>query len=123
MIDYKLWCFDGEPYIVFICYDRTDNAVCVTIYDMNWNLRQDMLAGSHGKDKPIIMPKPQSLDEMVAAARILAKPFPQVRVDFYEIAGKPYFGELTFTSLGGMMDYFTSESLLEMGNKITLLKK
>ena len=46
--------------------------------------------------------------------------FPQVRVDFYDIEGKIYFGELTFTSLGGMMNYFTQEALNDMGEKINL---
>lgn len=123
VIDYKLWCFDGEPYIFVICSDRTENKVKFTIYDTSWNLRQDMLDGRHKNDKPIIIPKPQSFDKMIAAARVLSKLFPQVRVDFYEINGKPFFGELTFTSLGGMMDYFTPECLLEMGNKITLSSK
>ena len=53
-------------------------------------------------------------------SRILAKPFPQVRVDLYNINGKIYFGELTFTSLGGMMNYFTPQALLEMGRKVNL---
>lgn len=30
------------------------------------------------------------------------------------------FGELTFTSLGGFMDYLTSEILLDMGSKVRI---
>ena len=64
--------------------------------------------------------RPENLESMIEYARILAKPFPQVRVDFYDIEGKIYFGELTFTSLGGMMNYFTQEALNDMGEKIDL---
>lgn len=66
------------------------------------------------------MKRPENLESMIEYARILAKPFPQVRVDFYDIEGKIYFGELTFTSLGGMMNYFTQEALNDMGEKINL---
>ena len=43
-----------------------------------------------------------------------------MRVDLYNINGKIYFGELTFTSQGGMMDFYTPEFLLEMGEQIEL---
>ena len=57
---------------------------------------------------------------MVDLAAKLAKPFPEVRVDLYNINGKIYFGELTFTSLGGIMNYFTQECLYEMGKLVDL---
>ena len=41
--------------------------------------------------------KPASLDQMVYFAERLAEPFCYVRVDFYDLAGKILFGELTFT--------------------------
>ena len=63
---------------------------------------------------------PICLNEMIRVASILSKPFPQVRVDLYEVNGKVYFGELTFTSLGGMMDYYTPEYLLEMGKQVNI---
>ena len=59
---------------------------------------------------------------MIKVCKILSKPFPQVRVDLYEVHGKVYFGELTFTSLGGYMDYFSEEYLMKMGEKIDLSK-
>ena len=52
---------------------------------------------------------------MLEAARLLSEGFPQVRVDFYEVNGKLYFGEMTFTSQAGKMDYFTPEFLKELG--------
>ena len=55
---------------------------------------------------------------MLDIARILAKPFPEVRVDLYALDdGRIYFGEMTFTSLGGFMNYYTPEYLLLMGEK------
>jgi len=43
-----------------------------------------------------------------------------MRVDLYEVDGKVYFGELTLTSAGGYMKYFTQDYLIEMGNKVKL---
>lgn len=57
---------------------------------------------------------------MIDVAEKLSKPFPEVRVDLYDVNGQVYFGELTFTSLGGMMDYYTPKALLEMGAFVSL---
>lgn len=54
---------------------------------------------------------------MLNAAEILADDFPQVRVDFFEIDGKLYFGEMTFTNMKGMMEYF-SENIGRFGNPL-----
>jgi hypothetical protein len=125
LIDYKFWCLDGEPFFVLVCYDRVIGShTKLCIFDLDWNLHPEYLDGSHVKDKdntPLI-PKPQCFNEMLDASRILSKGFPEVRVDLYVVNGKPYFGELTFTSLGGYMDYFTPELLLKMGERIHLKK-
>jgi len=123
LIDYKFWCFNGKPYNAFICYDRTKNSLGITLYDLNWtNISDNLIANDHyhvGKD----IPKPKSFNEMINACYILSKDFPEVRVDFYEINGKPYFGELTFISAAGRMTYFTPEYLLELGSIIKLQNK
>lgn len=133
LVDFKFWCFHGEPYLVMVLYDRrniilgepdkTSNSdVQACVYDLNWNLRPEIIAGSHANDKPLVIPKPKCLEEMIEVSKILSKPFPQVRVDLYNINGKVYFGELTFTSLGGYMDYFSDEYLITMGERIDLSK-
>ena len=61
------------------------------------------------------------LDEMIAVAETLARDLKHVRVDLYRLNdGRIKFGEMTFTSLGGTMDFYTQEALLEMGKKIDL---
>ena len=57
---------------------------------------------------------------MLGIASELSKGFPILRVDLYEVDGRIYFGELTFTSLGGFMDYLTNDVLLDMGKKVKL---
>ena len=48
---------------------------------------------------------PDSLKTMAEYARILSKPFPFVRVDFYFANNKIYFGEITFTPANGCLLY------------------
>ena len=64
--------------------------------------------------------KPINLQEMLTCAAKLSEGFPQVRVDFYNIDGRIYFGEMTFTSYFGFMDYYTKDTLLDMGNKVVI---
>ena len=126
LIDYKLWCFEGEPFSFFVCADRQDNGYEANIgcYDLEWNFHpENMRSTAHMKVAKTPLPRPKCLDEMIRVGRILSKPFPQVRVDLYEANGKVYFGELTFTSLGGMMNYYTAEYLNEMGAKIKNIGK
>ena len=121
IIDYKFWCLDGKPYICLVCFDRVigkEKKVC--IYDLNWNLRMDLIGKSHSHDIVDGIPKPKNLDLMLEVCRKLSKEHPQVRVDLYEINGMVYFGELTFTAMGGYMDSYTPECLLEMGKRVTL---
>ena len=57
---------------------------------------------------------------MLEIAERLAQPFPEVRLDLYNIDGKIYFGETTFTSLGGMMNFYTPEFLTHMGSLVDI---
>lgn len=122
-IDYKIWCFNGEPYVVWVAYNR-DNVhghVEVEQYDLDWRYHHEWgRFTNHYRDGGGKVPCPKSFSEMLAAAKILSKGFPEVRVDFYDVAGKAYFGEMTFTSDCGRMPFFSKEFLLQMGEKVDL---
>ena len=60
------------------------------------------------------------VERMLDICKILSKPFPQVRIDLYEIGGKIYFGEMTFTSAGGYDDEIPNDLDVEMGEKMNL---
>ncbi len=66
------------------------------------------------------MPKPTNYEEMLEICRILSKEFPCVSVDLYNIGGKIYFGELTFTRLGGLINFFTNDWLVKAGSEVRL---
>lgn len=121
LIDYKIWCFDGKPHNVFVCSNRCCDSLDIATYDLNW-IRHDEynIFSSHYRKTELDIPKPKTLDRMLEIASKLSEGFPQVRIDLYEVDEKPYFGEMTFTSAGGFMNYFTPEYLMEMGELIDL---
>ena len=93
-IDYKFYCTHGEPQIVEVITERkfVGHITVATLYDLNWNVVHESSTESEE-----LVDKPHSFDKMVHYCHVLAKDFPFVRVDFYEIDGEPVFGELTFT--------------------------
>ena len=119
--DYKIWCFDGKPYCIWGCYGRTGESVYVNVYDKDWNPRPEAsVFTAHYRDGRCALPRPATLPLMLEAAAALSEGFPEVRVDFYEAGGKLYFGEMTFASLCGKMDFYTPEFLRELGDQVKL---
>lgn len=123
-VDYKVWCFDGKPYCIWACHGRTADAVYVNVYDLDWNPRPEAsVFTDHYRDGGCALPRPATLPQMLEAAAKLSEGFPEVRVDFYEVRGKLYFGEMTFASLMGMMDFYTPQFLKEMGDQVKLPRR
>ena len=60
---------------------------------------------------------------MIDAVHKLSEGIPFVRVDMYEVYGKPYFGEMTMTPMGGFIDCYTKKLLRELGKDISLKRK
>ena len=123
-VDYKVWCFDGKPYCIWACYGRTADAVYVNVYDLDWNPRPEAsVFTDHYRDGGSALPKPATLPRMLEAAAKLSEGFPEVRVDFYEVRDKLYFGEMTFASLMGRMDFYTDDFLKELGDQTILPRR
>ena len=122
MIDYKIWCFNGKPYCCWVAYDRNieTGEYLLDLYDLNWLPIRGYLTHPETRKFKGVLKKPDNWEKMLEYASLLSKGHKQVRVDLYNINGKIYFGELTFTSLGGYMAYFTPEFLRVMGGKIKL---
>lgn len=102
--DFKIWCFNGEPYFIWVCNDRCNHgsSAHVMTYDTDWVAHPEYQKFNSDYLEGAVMPKPENLDEMLVVARRLSAGFPEVRVDLYNIDNKIYFGELTFTSFGGL---------------------
>lgn len=119
--DYKLFCFNGIPQIVLVCSERySSENMCETWFDMNWNLI-DVVESGHRIDTTIS--KPKKFKEMIALSKKLSKGIPFIRVDWYEIKGKLYFGELTFYPASGFEKFEPEEWNYKMGEMLELPKK
>lgn len=114
--DYKFFCFNGEPKVMFIATDRpTDTRF--DFFDMDFN-HLPIKQGHPQATKPITRPK--GFEEMKKMATILSKGIPHVRVDFYDINGKVYFGEMTFFHYSGLVPFVPEKWDLIIGNWLQL---
>lgn len=119
--DYKFWCFDGEPKIMFVVTDRyTDSENKYDYFDMDFNRLELRKKGYPNYDGEI--KKPDSFEEMKDTVRKLAKGFAHVRIDLYDINGKIYFGEFTFTDAAGYLKLEPKEYDSILGDMYTLPK-
>lgn len=120
LVDYKVFCLNGEPYCILVCANRIiGKGTELAFYDLDWNPIPDMLYGSHANNHVSIDP-PNCLPDLLLASKQLSRGHPEVRVDFYIVHNQIYFGEMTFTSLGGYMDYIAPYYLQEMGKLVSL---
>lgn len=122
LTDYKIWCFNGKAYYIWVCNDRCDggNSAHVMTYDLDWKAHPEFSIFNSDYLEGEIVPKPQNFDRMIEVAEKLSTGFPELRVDLYNVNGKIYFGELTFTSQGGFMDFYTPEFNKKLGSKFSI---
>lgn len=106
--DYKFFCFDGVPKAMFIATDRQKSGeeVKFDYFDMEYNHLSCRQRHPNAKVPP---EKPSCFEEMKELAAKLSAGIPHVRVDFYEVNGKIYFGEMTFFHFGGMVPFEPEE--------------
>ena len=122
LVDYKMWCINGEPESIWVAFNRHDAFhVNMALFNTEWNPMPQYLRNTNLEtyNPNAVIPKPSCFDEMLAIGRKLSEPFLELRLDFYVINGKPYIGELTFTSGYG---FYTDEYYNYLGSKIDLSK-
>ncbi len=106
-IDYKFYVFGGRAEYIQVHLDRGGHHRWI-IFDRQW---RRVSAPSRDPD-PI---RPVKFDQMVEAAEELGRDFDFVRVDLYQVDGRPLFGEMTFYP-GSGLDSFDPVTLdQEMG--------
>lgn len=116
--DYKFYCFNGEPKVMMIIIDRGTNTK-MNFYDMNF-VKLDVQQCFPNFSQEI--EKPKQFEEMKKLCKILSKDMPHVRLDFYIINEKVYFGEYTFFDSAGL-DRFEPEKYDEIFGQYIDLEK
>lgn len=112
-VEYKIHVFNGQARSMYVVTGRGVD-IRYNNYYIDWRpFDGSQFNGWKKRDEPI--PIPENWIEMVKMAEDLAKPFPFVRVDLYNIDGKIYFGELTFTPAKGTLILDDDQCDFEMG--------
>lgn len=105
--DYKFFTFNGIPKVLYITQGRGTNSETVAdFYDMEFNHLPFTIDHEMSKIPP---KKPECFEDMKRLAAILSEGTPQLRVDFYEVDGKVYFGEMTFFHCSGFENFHPEE--------------
>ena len=120
--DYKFFTFGGKVKALFIASDRQKKSedTKFDFFDENGN-HLDIRNGHPNADVPPKIPK--NFEEMKRLAEILSKGSIQMRVDFYEINGKTYFGEMTLCHWNGFTPFDPEEWDYTFGSWIELPKR
>ncbi len=107
-VDYKFYCFNGKPLYIgnFIERDLEAHTIIRGYFDLEWKPLDICKTVPASGD----FQKPERLEDMIRLAEELSRPFPFVRVDFYECDGRIIFGEFTFTPTGCLGTYYTEEA-------------
>ena len=119
--DYKVLCFKGEPKLIELHQGRYLGKHYQDFYDTSWKKQSINQLGESAH--PEEAQKPLCLDKMLELSAVLSKNIPHVRVDWYVINDKLYFGELTFFDASGFDAFVRYEDELLLGSWITLPKK
>ena len=119
LIDYKIMCFNGIPKLSFTCTERFKDELKVTFFDLDWN---KLSFERHYSSSSKKIEKPKNYEKMLELSEKLSRDIPFVRVDWYEINGKLYFGELTFYPGNGLEEFTPEEWDLKLGGMIDLSK-
>ena len=116
--DYKVWCFNGEPVYIQYITGRIGDQTYEGFYDLNWELQNFSYHNPLMKEP---VKRPDCLEELIWAARELAKNQPFVRTDFYVLEdGSIRFGEITFYPMSGMEHWHPAEMDRILGDMIDL---
>lgn len=121
--DYKFFCFGGIPRLCQVISDRNTD-MKIDFYDMEWNRVVGLVefAGlaQYVQNSDNDIARPRSFDDMKRMAAVLSAEIPFARIDFYDIQGKAYFGEITFFPTSGFVLFSPDEWNERLGNLIEI---
>ena len=125
LIDYKIFCFNGEPKFIRVRKKLKDknHTKIHNHYDINWKLNE-LESGLKGykRDPNYKIKKPKNLKLMLKYAKIFSQEFVFVRVDLYEVNNKVYLGKLTFTPTNSFIRWKNKTQSVEIGKLMDVTK-
>ncbi len=119
LLDYKMYSFHGEPKLTVVCSNRFSKiGTRMNFYDINWEPMG--IYFGHYPPLPTEFPKPATYEEMKRLTAELSKDCPFLRVDFYEIKGRLFIGELTLFPGAGFEKFRPMSKDYELGEWLHL---
>ena len=119
LTDYKFFCFNGEPYMMYVSHDNAEHTT-TDFFDMDYNHLSLRMKDPNSTNPPSC---PKEFEEMKSYAKKLSKDIPHLRVDFYIINHTVYVGELTFFHNSGLTPMYPKEWEYKLGDLINIIKK
>ena len=117
--DYKFYCFNGAVSFLSIEQNRETNEHVRDYYDTDLNIHPIKFVGDlEPPDEPF--EKPENFGQMVDLAKRLSTGYSHLRVDLYNVNGRVYFGELTFSPECGYTPWDPIQLDYEYGERIDL---
>ena len=116
--DYKFFCFDGKVKMLFIASNRQGKGD--TYFDFYDDELNHLPFTNGHPNSPQDIKVPNTYDKMKKLAEILSKNMPHVKVDFYNVNGKIYFGEMTFYHWSGIVPFEPDEWDYKIGEWLKL---
>ena len=118
LTDYNFFCFNGEPFMMYISNDNAEFSH-TDFFDMDYNQLPIRMKDPNSNNPPS---KPKEFEQMKMLARKLSEGIPHLRVDFYVINNNIFVGELTFYHNAGFTPISPTEWDLKLGQLINLRK-
>lgn len=119
IIDYKFYCFHGEPMFLYVSQGLHDHSTArMDFLTLDWEkcdfTRSDYW---HFSELPV---RPRNFESMIEIARDLARGIPFARVDLFEHEGRILFSEMTLHPVSGMMPIDPESADREIGKLLDL---
>ena len=114
--DYKFFCFNGKPEILFVATERNTD-VKFDFFDMEFQHLD--IVNIHPQSNHVVA-KPQTFEGMKRLAAKLSQGMRFVRIDLYEINNKIYFSEFTIYHAGGFWPMTPAEWEYKLGDLIQI---
>lgn len=122
LVDYKFYCFNGEPRFLYVSKGLEDHSTAaISFLTLDWQFAPYVRSDFATFKK--LPPKPVTFEHMLEISRMLSAGIDFVRVDLYEIEGKVFFSELTFFPCAGLMVFQDPAHDREVGNMLKLTEK
>lgn len=123
--DYKIHCFNGRARMIQVDIDRDTDHHHRNWYNTKWEREPYKWSSPKGKGiwtdpSEEDVAKPKTLEKMIELSEKIAEKFDYVRVDWYDVDGSLFFGEITFHHDGGTKPILPEEWDFKLGSELTL---